>query len=455
MSWCIYKHTNKVNGKVYIGQTCQRPEDRWRNGKGYEGPYCFYYAIQKYGWDNFSHEILENNLPTVEIANEREKYYIKLYHSCVYDPECNGYNSTFGGEGVSTWSEKEEELLYKYYPEEGPGVAKRFNGKYTSEAVRSRANALGIFCQFTAVLRLNDDWEIEKEYTKISEVELDGYSRGSVLQCCQRSFTKSGNKYWCFKKDYGDDWEPWYGACVHNQPVYCWELQLSYNNAKEAARKTGANYSHILHCCNEVPKYNTSGGYHWCYTKNKDTFVPRYDRDTSQCYCVNDGKFYETLTLAGKAYGCSSSDISAVCRGIQKTTRGLTFCYASEYSPTLTPNDTQNKEVLCLDTGVIYQTLSEASSKTGVNRSSISACCNGKQATAGGMHWCFAKEEDRAANLKKGYRTKRVKNVDTGEEFLSAVEAVCKYPQANRTGIGRCCQKKQKTCGGYHWEYVD
>lgn len=49
----IYLHRNKSNGKVYIGQTIQSIENRWKNGNGYKPCTYFYKAIQKYGWENF------------------------------------------------------------------------------------------------------------------------------------------------------------------------------------------------------------------------------------------------------------------------------------------------------------------------------------------------------------------------------------------------------------------
>lgn len=57
-TYCVYAHINKVNGKIYIGQTCRKPEYRWNDGKGYKECTYFYNAIEKYGWDNFDHEIL-------------------------------------------------------------------------------------------------------------------------------------------------------------------------------------------------------------------------------------------------------------------------------------------------------------------------------------------------------------------------------------------------------------
>ena len=67
--WCVYTHTNKINGKKYVGQTCQIPEKRWKNGNGYKRNPYFYNAIQKYGWDNFEHQILASDL-TLEEASQ-------------------------------------------------------------------------------------------------------------------------------------------------------------------------------------------------------------------------------------------------------------------------------------------------------------------------------------------------------------------------------------------------
>lgn len=102
-TWIIYKHICKVNGKYYIGLTSQKDlNQRWKNGNGYKNNPLFYNAIKKYGWDAFNHEVIENNISTLKEANERERYWISHYHSWKYDPECNGYNITPGGDGVET-----------------------------------------------------------------------------------------------------------------------------------------------------------------------------------------------------------------------------------------------------------------------------------------------------------------------------------------------------------------
>lgn len=94
--YTIYIHRNKINNKVYIGQTRLSPwYRRFRGGSAYkENPY-FYNEIKKYGWENFTHSILEKNL-TSQQADEREKYWINYFESC--NPEF-GYNMRKGGKG--------------------------------------------------------------------------------------------------------------------------------------------------------------------------------------------------------------------------------------------------------------------------------------------------------------------------------------------------------------------
>ncbi len=93
--YCIYLHRNKINNKVYIGQTKfgDNPNKRWQNGNGYKENISFYYDIQKYGWNNFEHIILENNL-TLDESNKLEKQYISYYNST--NPSV-GYNTMPGG----------------------------------------------------------------------------------------------------------------------------------------------------------------------------------------------------------------------------------------------------------------------------------------------------------------------------------------------------------------------
>lgn len=104
--YCLYCHTNKINGKKYFGITCQKPRRRWQNGYGYKTKY-FYNAIKKYGWGNFTHEVLIEGLSFDE-AKKLEVEHIKKYHTCIYDDECWGYNATFGGDGALGYKHSEE-----------------------------------------------------------------------------------------------------------------------------------------------------------------------------------------------------------------------------------------------------------------------------------------------------------------------------------------------------------
>lgn len=91
--YTIYRHTSP-SGKVYIGQTCQKVWVRWlHNGNGYQDCPILWKAIQKYGWENFTHEILLEGISKSE-ADYAEKYLIKWYklHNI-------SYNVTDGGEG--------------------------------------------------------------------------------------------------------------------------------------------------------------------------------------------------------------------------------------------------------------------------------------------------------------------------------------------------------------------
>ena len=127
----VYCHINKVNGKVYVGIST-KPYKRWgTNGCGYKklnDKGCFANAIDKYGWDNFEHYILEEC--TFEQAKELEKYYIKMFNS----KAPNGYNLTEGGDGILGRKATPEEI--KRMSERSKGRTSPNKGKKMSERTK-------------------------------------------------------------------------------------------------------------------------------------------------------------------------------------------------------------------------------------------------------------------------------------------------------------------------------
>lgn len=122
MSKGIYKITNKINNKAYIGKS-SNIENRWKyhiQRKDYEKEYekPLYRAFRKYGIENFNFEIIEilNDLDYKEKSNDRECYWINFYNTY----GSNGYNGTKGGDGGQTVADARvtygkltrEEVLY-------------------------------------------------------------------------------------------------------------------------------------------------------------------------------------------------------------------------------------------------------------------------------------------------------------------------------------------------------
>lgn len=100
--FCVYVHENKINGKVYVGITSQRPQNRFRDdGRGYFVGYrnktAFQYAIEKYGWENFNHTIVVNDV-TEERAKDIERKLITFFSA---NDRVHGYNLTAGGDGTT------------------------------------------------------------------------------------------------------------------------------------------------------------------------------------------------------------------------------------------------------------------------------------------------------------------------------------------------------------------
>ena len=212
--YCVYKHTSP-SGKVYIGRTCLPLH--WRskyNGSGYKGNTSFYNAIQKYGWENFEHEIIKDNMD-IDEANEFEIEMIKKYKS---NQKEFGYNLQAGGENGSPVEETRKRMSEWQI------------GKKLSEETKQKISK--------AHIGQKDSDETRK---KKSESH-----KGKTIP---KEVVKKMNE--TYKKH-----------LVNNKkPVICIETNECYESIAEAARKTNICGTLIGGCCNG--KFKTAGGYHW------------------------------------------------------------------------------------------------------------------------------------------------------------------------------------------------
>lgn len=136
--YVVYMHRNIINGKMYIGQTCNLSE-RWRgNGKNYFNSIKFYNAIKKYGWDSFTHEVLYSNL-NKQAADRLERELILQYNSIE-----EGYNLKEGGARGELSVESIEKMSnslkrgYSDFPERREKIRNKALGRIMPKSIRRK-----------------------------------------------------------------------------------------------------------------------------------------------------------------------------------------------------------------------------------------------------------------------------------------------------------------------------
>ena len=134
----IYKATNLINGKIYIGMTTKTLEHRVKVHKrdSQRLNTYFYQAIRKHGFDKFKIDTAE----TMEELEEKERYYIKLYNC--FDNKDVGYNTQSGGNSLYEITEehrrqrserakgKNNPMYGTVSPMKGKNLPKAINRKY-------------------------------------------------------------------------------------------------------------------------------------------------------------------------------------------------------------------------------------------------------------------------------------------------------------------------------------
>ena len=220
-SYTVYKHTTPC-GKSYIGITSKPVKERWLNGRGYIRNNHFWNAIQKYGWENITHEVLETGLSR-EAASCAERRYISLFNSA--NPLC-GYNLTNGGEtGMRHTEESRQKLskskkgkrynigvpfaeerkrhLREHHADVRGAKNPNFGKKWTKEQLAVRQShriykSGGDNPTAAPILQLDRNGNVVKRWGSISEASKE-YCRTSIKDCLRGKYKQHKGFIWRYE----------------------------------------------------------------------------------------------------------------------------------------------------------------------------------------------------------------------------------------------------------------
>lgn len=413
----IYKITNKINGKCYIGQSIDIIK-RWKTEyKWYQINKHLLAAFNKYGLENFNFEIIEECEPN--LLNEREKFWISIYNS--FDRNF-GYNKTLGGAGTPgrTFVMSEETKNKIRLANTGR--------KFTAEELDEfrniiRDNQIVIYC-----------YETNKYYTSIGNAARElNICKDAIRLVITNKNNHASNYRFCKITDNINDFIT---NCQHidayikennltlkqyyikinrtnKKKVKCIETGIIYESIMDASIKTGINDNSISKCCNN--KQYTAFNLHFKFVDLNDINKTNIDANKKKIISEKISKIQkgriksqkEREKLSQALSGRKLSDEHK--RKIGLAGKGRKLTEETKQKMSISKKNAEyiiksRKPVKCIETGQIWESIEDAEKETGLQ---VSRCCRGLYLNTGNLHFEFVNSMDNEEFLEAKIKLKQ------------------------------------------------
>lgn len=404
----VYCHYNKVNGKSYYGATKNTWEERWKTK--YPSNLHFNRAIKKYGEENWTHEVIAEGL-TREQAAEWEKAYIDFFDTT--NPE-NGYNKGRGGEGLNELDSLYAKMRSREYHEAlSEAMRKVWGGRTDAER-----KALGEICtahfdRDELSRRSKGLWESPEYRNKIKRTiakKMEARRKDpeyikdreiAKIRRKERQHRYHVERYVAMdaemkRRHYSDAQRRlWESAEYRNAASERMRRIMQDPEVRERIRLRRLGTQHteqeLTAISNGMKEKWKDPEFRAAQKKERpkrtDEQKSRIREKASEKHgrsvlCVETEVEYPSKAAAARAIGMEKKAFSNALKK-QSTIRGQHWVLGDKI-------EESGVSVICVETGVEYESIKEAERATEISASSICGVCQGRRKTAGGLHWKYA-----------------------------------------------------------------